>query len=66
MKKYLLIEFGNSTYTEFLMNTGNFEETSDGIYIGIFEAESEEMADKLLLKEFPERKFDNIYYYELK
>jgi len=68
MNKYICIEIGNSTYTEFLMKNGNFEKTEDGIFLGIIEAKSENSAIKKIKKldYNKDRKFNNILVYEIK
>ena len=44
MNKYLLLEIGKSTYTEFKMKNGEFEETQDAILVDEVEANSKEEA----------------------
>jgi len=44
MNRYLLLEIGNSAYTEFKMKNGEFEETQDAILVDEVEANSKEEA----------------------
>lgn len=62
MKKYLILETGNSAHTEFLMNDGGFEETSDAILVDEIEAESEQGAYEILINspKHKDKSFDNL------
>lgn len=68
MGKFIGIEIGNSAYTEFLMERGEFKETEDGIFLGDVEAEDEESAYEALknLDYNKERVFDHVLLFEVK
>lgn len=42
MKKYFVLEIGNSAYTEFLMKDGEYDETCDAILVDEVEANSKD------------------------
>lgn len=67
MKKYVVLECGNSAYTEFKMNNGDFEQTDDGIFLGIVSADNSDIAKEKIkeLKENKNRIFDNLIVYEV-
>ena len=50
MNKYLLLEIGKSAYTEFKMESGEFEETQDAILVDEVEANSKEEAYEKVIK----------------
>jgi hypothetical protein len=46
MKEYIGLEIGSSAYTEFKMESGEFEQTEDCIMVGRVWAENKEGAEK--------------------
>lgn len=67
MNKYVGVEIGNSAYTEFKMQSGEFETTDDGIFLGSVLADNESQAIDLL-KSLPENKlkeFEHIIIFEV-
>lgn len=62
MNSYIGIEIGNSARTEFLMKSGNYEHTEDGIYLGQVQAKNEmEAYEKIQKLEWnKDRIFGNI------
>jgi len=67
MKKYLILEIGDSAYTEFKMKNGEFEQTQDAILVDEIEAESKEEAYKLIyrMKNHKNKSFDNLIVKEV-
>ncbi len=62
MKKYFVLEIGNSAYTEFLMKDGEYDETCDAILVDEVEANSKNEAYEKVINA-PEHKnkvFDNL------
>ena len=62
LNEYIGLEIGNSAYTEFLMQSGEFEITEDCILVGRVLAQTKEDAYKRILKlEYNiNRKFHNL------
>jgi len=44
MEQYIGIEIGDSAYTEFMMNNGEFKRTEDGIFLGRVTARNKQEA----------------------
>lgn len=54
----MVLEIGDSAYTEFLMNHGEYEYTCDAILIDEVYAESKLDAEEKVIREHSNRKFD--------
>jgi len=67
MKRFVGIEIGKSAYTEFKMKDGTFENTEDGIFLGVVDAKDEAMALEEIKRQEcnKNRSFDNIVLFEI-
>ena len=67
MGTYVVIEAGDSAYTEFMMKDGEYWQTEDAILVGIVEGKSKEDAIKeaTRLEYCREREFDMLIAYRL-
>jgi len=68
MGEYIVLEIGDSAYTEFKMKDGEFEATDDSVVVGIVRADSKEeaIARATRLAYCEGRVFDKLVAYEVK
>jgi len=67
INRYICIEIGKSAYTEYKMQSGEFETTEDGIFLGTVFADTKYEAIEFLKNnpEYKNRKFDEIVVFKI-
>ena len=68
MKQFMILEIGDSAYTEFKMKNGEFEPTEDAVLIDTIEANSKEEALKKMYvnKQHKDKDFHRLMICEIK